>query len=94
IVDAMMGRTFNKDHVEFGNFKIDTVDFWLLIAYMDSRRKSGIKDNTILREISTISSAFEKVYKLYPEQFPNSIMNPVKMLPKGEKPKAYLGRKR
>ncbi|MBV8621708.1 MAG: hypothetical protein JOY84_22805 [Curvibacter sp.] len=58
IVDAMMGRTFAKDYIEFGNFKIDTVDFWLLIAYMDSRRKAGIKDNTILREISTISSAF------------------------------------
>lgn len=94
IVDAMLGRTFNKDHIEFGNFKIDTVDFWLLIAYIESRKSTGIKNNTILREISTISSAFEKVYKLYPEQFPHGLMNPVKMLPKGEKPKAYLGRKR
>ena len=94
VVDAMLGRTYNKDHIEFGQFKIDTVDFWLLIAYMDSRRKNGIKDNTILREISTISSAFEKVYKIYPEKFPNGLMNPVKMLPRGEKPKAYLGRKR
>ncbi|OYO25899.1 tyrosine-type recombinase/integrase [Janthinobacterium sp. PC23-8] len=94
IVDAMLGRTYDKDFIEFGSFKIDTVNFWLLIAYMDSRRKAGIKDNTILREISTISSAFEKVYKLYPEQFPNGLMNPVKMLPKGEKPKPFLGRKR
>lgn len=94
IVDAMLGRTYDKDYIEFGSFKIDTVNFWLLIAYMDSRRKAGIKDNTILREISTISSAFEKVYKLYPEQFPNGLMNPVKMLPKGEKPKPFLGRKR
>ena len=94
IVDAMLGRTYDKDFIEFGSFKIDTINFWLLIAYMDSRRKAGIKDNTILREISTISSAFEKVYKLYPEQFPNGLMNPVKMLPKGEKPKPFLGRKR
>lgn len=94
VVDAMLGRTYNKDYIEFGQFKIDTVDFWLLIAYMDSRRRTGIKNNTILREISTISSAFEKVYKLYPEKFPKGIMNPVKMLPRGEKPKAYLGRKR
>lgn len=94
IVDAMVGRTYNKDYIEFGQFKIDTVDFWLLIAYMDSRRRAGIKNNTILREISTISSAFEKVYKLYPEKFPHGLMNPVKMLPKGEKPKPYLGRKR
>lgn len=94
IVDAMMKKVFNKDYIEFGDFKIDTVDFWLLIAYMESRRATGIKNNTILREISTISSAFEKVYKLYPDRFPNGLMNPVKMLPKGEKPKPYLGRKR
>ncbi|WP_407304067.1 tyrosine-type recombinase/integrase [Acinetobacter sp.] len=94
VVDAMMGRIYKKDHIEFGQFKIDTVDFWLLIAYMDSRRRTGIKNNTILREISMISSAFEKVYKLYPENFPHGLMNPVKMLPKGEKPKPYLGRKR
>ena len=24
VVDAMIARTFNKDHIEFGNFKIDT----------------------------------------------------------------------
>jgi len=94
IVDAMMSKVFNKDYIDFGDFKIDTIDFWLLIAYMDSRRKTNIKNNTILREISTISSAFEKVYKLYPEKFPNGLMNPVRMLPKGEKPKPYLGRKR
>lgn len=94
VVDAMLGRTYNKDYIEFGQFKLDTVDFWLLMAYMDSRRRTGIKNNTLLREISTISSAFEKVYKLFPEKFPNGLMNPVKMLPKGEKPKAYLGRKR
>ena len=94
IVDAMVGRTFNQNYIEFGLFKIDTVDFWLLIAYMESRRATGIKDNTILREISTISSAFEKVYRLYPEKFPSGLMNPVKMIPRGEKPKPYLGRKR
>lgn len=94
IVDAMVGRTYNKNYIEFGQFKIDTVDFWLLIAYMDSRRRTGIKNNTILREISMISSAFEKIYKLYPEKFPHGLMNPVKMLPKGEKPKPYLGRRR
>ena len=94
IVDAMLKKTFNKNSIDFGDFKIDTVDFWLLMAYMDSRRKTGIKNNTILREISTISSAFEKVYRLYPEKFPNGLMNPVKMLPRGEKPKPYLGRKR
>ena len=87
VVDAMMGRSYQKDFIEFGQFKIDTVDFWLLMAYMDARRQTGIKNNTILREISTISSAFEKVYKLYPEKFPNGLMNPVKMLPRGEKPK-------
>lgn len=94
IVDAMLKREFNQNFIDFGAFKIDTVDFWLLIAYMESRRKAGIKNNTILREISTISSAFERVYKLYPDKFPNGLMNPVKMLPKAEKPKAYLGRKR
>lgn len=94
IVDAMLGKTYNKDYIEFGSFKIDTVDIWLLMAYMDSRRKSGIKDNTILREISTISSAFEKIYRLFPEKFPNGLINPVKMLPRGEKPKPFLGRKR
>lgn len=80
--------------IPFADFKIDTVDFWLLIFYMDSRREKGIKDNTILREISTISSAFEKVYKLYPDKFPNGLPNPVKMLPRGEKPKQNLDRKR
>ncbi|MDO8728636.1 MAG: hypothetical protein Q7K26_01945 [bacterium] len=50
--------------IPFADLKIDTIDFWLLIHYMDSRREKGIKDNTILREISTIGSAFEKVYKL------------------------------
>jgi integrase len=80
--------------IPFADFKIDTVDFWLLILYMDSRREKGIKDNTILREISTISSAFEKVYKLYPDKFPNGLANPVKMLPRGEKPKQNLDRKR
>lgn len=94
IVTAMLKREFADDHIPFGDFKIDTVDFWLVMAYMESRRKHGIKDNTILREISTLSSAFEKVYKLYPEKFPDGIVNPVKMLPKGEKPKPFLGRKR
>ncbi|KMQ80317.1 hypothetical protein BPMI_01019 [Candidatus Burkholderia pumila] len=61
---------------------------------MDSRRKTGIEDNTILREISIIRSVFEKDYKIYLEKFHNDLMNPVKMLPRGEKPKAYLGRKR
>jgi integrase len=94
IVDAMLNRQYSSDSIDLGDFKIDTIDFWLLIAFIESRKKSGLKSNTILREISTISSAFEKIYKLYPEQFPNGLMNPVKMLPKGEKPKAYLGRKR
>lgn len=31
----------NKDYIEFGQFKIDTVNFWLLMAYMESRRKTG-----------------------------------------------------
>ena len=60
----MMKKVFNKNYIDFGDFKIDTVDFWLLIAYIESRKATGIKNNTILREISTISSAFEKVYKL------------------------------
>ena len=94
IVDAMMKKVFNKNFIDFGAFKIDTVDFWLLMAYIESRKSTGIKNNTILRELSTISSAFEKVYKLYPDLFPNGLMNPVKMLPRGEKPKPYLGRKR
>lgn len=94
IVKSMLKREYAADHIPFGDFKIDTVDFWLLMAYMESRRQKGIKDNTILREISTISSAFEKVYKLYPDKFPDGLMNPAKMLPKGEKPKANLGRKR
>lgn len=94
VVEGMLKKTYDKNHIEFGDFKIDTVDFWLLMAYMESRRQAGIKDNTILREISTISSAFEKVYRLYPQYFPNGLMNPVKMIPRGEKPKPYLGRKR
>jgi len=94
IVSSMLKVQYTDDFIPFGEFKIDTVDFWLLMAYMESRRKSGIKDNTILREISIISSAFERVYRLYPQQFPDGLMNPTKMLPKGEKPKPYLGRKR
>lgn len=90
----MIKGTLDKNYIDFGSFKIDTVDSWLLIHYMNSRRKTGIKDNTILREISTISSAFEAVYKLYPDQFPDGLANPVRLLPRAEKPKAYLGRKR
>ncbi len=94
IVNAMLKRTYSEDFIPFGDFKLDTVDFWLIMAYIASRKKSGIKDNTILKELSIVSSGFDRVYKMYPTQFPNGIINPVKMLPRDEKPKPYLGRKR
>lgn len=95
-MQAMINETFDyqKDGIPFGDFFIETVDFHLLIAYIQARKDKGIANNTILREISTISGCFEKLYKYFPNEFPNGISNPVKLLPKGEKPKPYLERKR
>lgn len=84
----------NHQGFAFGDLKIHTVDFWIIIYYIENRRSANIKPNTILREISLISSAFEKVYKLYPDQFPNGLPNPVKLLPRGEKPTQVINRKR
>ena len=96
IVEAMLNHNFDykNDGIEFGSFNVKTVDFHLLIAYMEARKEKSIKDNTILRELSTLSGAFDRIYKYFPEQFPDSVINPVKMLPRNEKPKQYLGRKR
>lgn len=78
----------------FGDMKIHSVDFWILIFYIENRRTAGIKANTILRELSLISSAYEKVYKIFPDHFPDGLPNPVKSLPRGEKPLQQVNRKR
>lgn len=95
-VDLMINRQFDyaNDGIDFGDFFIETVDFHLIIAYIQVRKDKGIKDNTILRELSTISTAYDKIYKYYPNEFKNGILNPIKQLPKSEKPKPYLERKR
>lgn len=78
----------------FGDIKIHSVDFWLLIFYIETRRTADIKANTILRELSLISSAYDKVYKIFPDHFPDGLPNPVKSLPRGEKPLQQVNRKR
>ena len=96
LIDKMLNRQFDfkNEGIEFGQFFVNTIDFHLMMAYVQARKDSGIADNTILRELSTISGAFERIYKYFPKEFPDSILNPVKMIPKAEKPKPYHGRKR
>lgn len=95
-MEQMLNKTFDfkNDGIDFGSFHISTVDFQLIIIYIEARKLTGIKDNTILRELSTISVAFDKIYKYFDKQFPDSVINPVKLVPRSEKPKQYLGRKR
>lgn len=96
IVKSMLGHNFDyqKDGIPVGDFFIETIDFHWMIAYVEARKEHGLKDNTILRELSIFSGAWERLYRYYSKQFPNGLTNPVKAMPKGEKPKPYLGRKR
>lgn len=91
---SLLKKTKKPGSFSFGDVKIHTVDFWMLIFFIENRRKEGLKPNTILREISLISAAFEKVYKLYPDQFPNGLQNPAKLIPRGEKPRQENNRTR
>ena len=83
----------NKEY-EFGAIKVQDCDVFVVISYITARRKTGIKDNTILRELSTISCAFEQGFMSMRNDFPDGLINPVRLLPRAEKPKPYLGRKR
>ena len=85
ILEQTLNRSFDymKDGIPFGDFFVETVDIQLIIAYIKSRK---VKPNTLLRELSTISGAFTHAFKYYPE-FEDGIENPVKKLPRNEKPK-------
>ena len=89
IVQAIIEQTRNdsfdymKDGIPFGDFFVETVDMQLIIAYMKARK---VKANTLLRELSTISGAFTHAYKYFTE-FEDGLENPVKKLPRNEKPK-------
>ena len=83
----------NKEY-EFGEIKIADCDVFVMISYIAARRASGIKDNTILRELSTVSCAFDAGVVPLRNDFPEGLVNPVRQVPKAEKPKPYSGRKR
>jgi integrase len=78
-----------KEGIPFGEFTVESVDMQLISAYIQSRK---VKPNTLLRELSTISGAFTHAYKYFKE-FEDGIDNPVKRLPRGEKPKPDNNRK-
>lgn len=85
IIEQYTGQTYDfiKEGIPFGEFFVETVDMQLIIAYMKARK---VKANTLLRELSTISGAFTNAFKYFTE-FEDGIDNPVKRLPRGEKPK-------
>lgn len=78
-----------KNGIPFGEFYVESVDIQLISAYIQSRK---VKPNTLLRELSTISGAFTHAYKYFKE-FEDGIDNPVRRLPRGEKPKPDNSRK-
>lgn len=94
IVKAMLNWEFDyvNDGIAFGDFFVSTVDFYIIKAYIEVRKEKGIANNTLLRELTTISGAFTNAYDYF-KQFENGIQNPVKQLPKGIKPKPQNDRK-
>ncbi|WP_082439528.1 site-specific integrase [Massilia sp. WG5] len=94
IVKAMLDCEFDyvNDGIRFGDFFASTVDFYIIKAYIEVRKDHGIANNTLLRELTTISGAFTNAYDYF-KQFENGIQNPVKLLPKGIKPKPQNDRK-
>jgi len=84
---------FNKE-LTFGDVKVRDCDAFVIVTYILARRDAGIKDNTILRELSLISCAFEAGFMPLRDEFPEGLPNPVKLVPSKLKPKPYLGRKR
>jgi integrase len=85
IIEQTLNESFDymKNGIPFGDFFVETVDMQLIIAYIKARK---VKPNTLLRELSTISGAFTHAFKYFPE-FEDGIENPVKKLPRNEKPK-------
>jgi integrase len=94
IVNAMLNREYDyhNDGIEFGDFFVSTVDFYLISKYIEVRKEQGIANNTLLRELTIISGAFTNAYDYY-KQFENGIANPVRQLPRGIKPKPENDRK-
>ena len=84
-IEQMRNQTYDivTNGIPFGDFFVETVDMQLTIAYINSRK---VKPNTLLRELSTISGAFTNAFKYFKE-FDDGLDNPVRKLPRGEKPK-------
>lgn len=81
-----------KTPIAFGDLYIHSVNKYVVLKYIESRREAGLKDSTIGRELSYISSAFQNVENLCPH-LKMEIPNPVRKLTKTERPFAAAPRK-
>ncbi len=79
-----------KTHFRFGDILVSRCTKDVILAYIDLRAKT-VSDETIKRELGLLSLAFD----YFPDHFPGrTVVNPVKLLKKNEKPSSGLHRER
>lgn len=83
---------YGKDY-EIGDFLLSSISVHIILAYIQSRRNSGISDGTINRELNYFSVAYKFVPQLY-EHITYKIQNPVELITPQQYPKPSRPRKK